>query len=142
MPESPPKQATPWIGVDLDGTLAHHSSYMSLSSVGKPVKTMLTRVHDWLAKGYTVKIVTARATEEDSLPLIRKWLKKRKLGELEITCKIDRDCLEIWDDRAIQVKWNTGHPVRSASIHARPKAPLLEEAFPHEARPKLDIPEH
>jgi hypothetical protein len=50
-----------WIGVDLDGTLAHYSEWKGPDSIGEPVPLMLARVKEWLAKGLEVRIVTARA---------------------------------------------------------------------------------
>lgn len=131
------KQSQPWIGVDLDGTLAHDGAFIGKNKVGKPVKAMLKRVRAWREQGYEVRIFTARASDNSYLPAIQKWLEKHKLGNMVITNRLDRDCLEVWDDRAIQVQRNTGDPVRSLSMAARPRAPLLEEAFPHEDRPNL-----
>ncbi|MGF1452685.1 MAG: hypothetical protein ACFB21_11505 [Opitutales bacterium] len=129
-----------WIGVDLDGTLARHGAFSTHHRVGKPVKAMLQRVRYWLSLGFEVRIVTARAAEEDDslLEPIRKWLRKQKLGDLQITARIDAGCLELWDDRAVNVVRNTGRIHRSASFSARPRAPVLEDAFPHENRPSLE----
>ncbi len=131
------EQNTPWIGVDLDGTLAKFGMWSGFSHIGKPVKPMLERVRKWQAEGYRVKIFTARASIPEAIPPIQKWLKKHKLGDLEITNKKDFSLVEIWDDRCVHVVANTGRPMRSPSVMARPKAPLLEEAFPHENRPTL-----
>jgi hypothetical protein len=58
---------------------------------------------------------------------------------LEITNRVDMDMVELWDDRAVHVRANTGMLSRSPSVLARPRAPLLEEAFPHENRPRLSF---
>ncbi len=137
-PEKYPDEPPPWIGVDLDGTLAYYDDTTGFDRVGKIVKDLAKRIRRWQELGYTVKIFTARASMEETLPPIRKWLKKHKLGDLEITNKLDRYCVEIWDDRAVQVKPNTGIPFRSLSVNSHPRSPLLEEAFPHEDRPKLE----
>ena len=126
-----------WIGVDLDATLAHYGVSAAWNKVGKPVKPMLKRVQHWLSLGYEVRIVTARASEDEPLEPIRKWLRKHKLGDLTITCELDARCLQLWDDRAVQVVRNEGRFHRSLSISARPRAPILEDAFPHEGRPRL-----
>lgn len=133
MPETP----RPWIGVDLDGTLAKFCNWRGTSHIGKPVPEMLKRVRQWLDDGYEVKIFTARASIETFLPAIRKWLKKHKLEHLEITNKLDPYCVEIWDDRGVQVCSNTGRAYLSMSVLSHPRAPLLEEAAPHENRVKL-----
>lgn len=130
---------TPWIGVDLDGTLAKFSAWRGISHIGKPVPEMMARVHRWRQEGRKVKIFTARAAHEEYLPPIRKWLKKHKLADMEITNELDPYVMEIWDDRAIQIVSNTGQIYRHPSVTARPKAPLLEEAFPHEGRPTLSF---
>jgi hypothetical protein len=113
---------------------------LTLSSVGRPVKAILKRIRAWREAGWEVRLITARACDPDCLPEVRKWLKRRKLTDMPITNRVDRYCVEIWDDRAIQVERNTGNPVRSLSMHTRPMAPLLEEAFPNENRPKLKAP--
>lgn len=131
-----------WIAVDLDGTLAYYHSWRGLEHIGKPVKSMLERVRNWIKEGYEVRVFTARASSPDLIAPIEAWLKKHKIGGLKVTNELDADCLEIWDDRCVQLISDTGLPYRSASVLARPRAPLLEEAFPHEGRPKLqDSPE-
>lgn len=135
----PPPAENAWIGVDLDGTLARFKSWKGLKHVGRPVPLMLARIHRWLAAGYQVKIVTARATLPESLPPIEKWLRKQGLEGLEITNRVDMDMVELWDDRAVHIQPNSGRLSRSPSVLARPRAPLLEEAFPHENRPRLSF---
>ena len=118
----------PWIGVDLDGTLARYDGWRGLDHVGRPVPVMLARVRRWLAEGYTVKILTARAGEGDAgiLP-VRKWLAENGLPELEVTDRKDFAMIELWDDRAVQVVANTGKPFLSPSIFGRPAAPILPD---------------
>lgn len=137
--ETPEPDTTPWIGVDLDGTLAKFSSWRGISHIGKPIPEMMARVRRWREEGIKVKIFTARAAHEEYLPPIRKWLKKQKLADMEITNELDPYVIEVWDDRAIQVITNTAQIYRHPSVTARPKAPLLEEAFPHENRPTLSF---
>lgn len=132
-PETGPVSG-PWIGVDLDGTLVHFNGWRGFEHVGKPVPAMLKRVREWLDKGYRVKIVTARAAHPEGIPPVRKWLKKQGLEQMEVTNCIDNDLIELWDDRGVQILTNKGIPVRSLSIMARPRAPLLEESFPHEKK--------
>ncbi|WOO40920.1 hypothetical protein [Rubellicoccus peritrichatus] len=127
----------PWIGVDLDGTLARFSTWRGFGHIGKPIKSMMERVRNWQKEGYKVKIFTARASIPDAIPPVEKWLKKHKLAGLEVTNRKDFFMVELWDDRCIQVVTNSGKPIRSPSVMARPKVPLLEEAFPHENRPSL-----
>lgn len=118
----------PWIGVDLDGTLAQYSGWRGLEHVGKPVPVMLARVRHWLDEGYAVKIFTARAEEGDAgVVPVKKWLAENGLPDLEVTNRKDFAMIELWDDRAVQVVANTGRPFLSPSIFGRPAAPILPD---------------
>ena len=117
-------QDGPWIGVDLDGTLAKHDLWVSKHHIGKPIPQMLKRVKMWVERGIRVKIVTARASEPDGIPPVKSWLKKQGLPDLEVTNEKDFAMIELWDDRAIQVIPNTGRPVLNGSLSTRPKAPI------------------
>ncbi len=115
-----------WIGVDLDGTLAYHNKFRGADHIGKPIPIMLYRVRKWVEKGYTIKIVTARASEPEHIPPVKAWLKKYGLEELEVTSSKDYDMLELWDDRAVRVMANTGNPIIYPSVLGLPRAPLVE----------------
>ena len=52
--------SAPWIGVDLDGTLAHWDNRSSLKRIGKPVPAMHAFVMRMVENGIRVKIFTAR----------------------------------------------------------------------------------
>lgn len=99
-----------WIGVDLDGTLAHYDGWRGPEHIGNPVPVMLARVKEWLAKGVTVKIFTARCCIPEQVPPIREWLERHGLGGLEITNVKDFGMVELWDDRCVRVIMNTGQP--------------------------------
>jgi hypothetical protein len=117
-------QDGPWIGVDLDGTLAKHDLWISKHHIGKPVPQMMKRVKLWIDQGIRVKIVTARASDPEGIPPVEAWLKKQGLPELEVTNEKDFSMIELWDDRAIQVIHNTGRPVMNGTLASRPKAPV------------------
>jgi hypothetical protein len=120
-------QATgPWIGVDLDGTLATFHRWRGLGYIGKPIPVMMTRVRGWVEAGYEVKIVTARASIEEGISPVKAWLAKHGLPDLEVVSGKDFDMIELWDDRAIQVLPNSGKAVLRPSIIGRPQAPLME----------------
>ena len=104
-----------YIGVDLDGTLAHYDG--DASKIGEPVPAMLARVKRWLSQGKKVKIFTARAATPELIPAIKSWLEKHGLGHLEITNEKDPAMIELWDDRAVRVERNTG--IRKARSHIR-----------------------
>lgn len=105
-----------WIGVDLDGTLAHYSGWRGIEHVGDPVPAMIGRVKAWLAEGRTVKIFTARVSvaERDRLEVvghIHAWCERHGLPALDVTCVKDFGMIELWDDRCVQVEMNTGRRV-------------------------------
>ena len=104
MSEDVRKQGKGWIGVDLDGTLAHYSGYKGDGHVGAPVEPMVKKVRVWLQEGRDVRLFTARQPH----PAIRKWMKEH-LGEvLPITHTKDHHMQALYDDRVVQVKRNTG----------------------------------
>lgn len=110
--------SAPWIGVDLDRTLAHYSQREGPNHIGEPIPKMLERVKQWLAQDICVRIVTARVYSNGTVErnfeaqearlAIERWCYAH-LGEiLPITCTKDFDMLELWDDRCVQVIPNTG----------------------------------
>jgi len=114
-------------GVDFDGTLALYESFEGPGVLGEPIPLMVERVRKWLANGDEIAILTARAYPPgapDSLiaeEAIKKWCMTHFGQELEVTCMKDYLMEEIWDDRAIRVRVNTGEvegpmPVESAQI--------------------------
>ncbi len=108
-----------WIAVDFDGTLAHYDRWRGDDHLGKPVDLMVRRVRQLLAKGYTVKVFTARVTEgpgrdpEKSRRLIGDWTLKHLGHTLEVTNVKDYGMIQLFDDRAVQVVANTGRIVVS-----------------------------
>jgi hypothetical protein len=120
-------ESKPWIGVDLDGTLATGAVWRGFDHIGPPVPLMLARVRHWLEQGLTVKIFTARATRPEAIEPIKLWLAEQGLPDLEITNAKDFDMIECWDDRAVQVVQNTGRPFLSPSIFGRPRVPILPD---------------
>ena len=106
-------EGTGWIGVDLDGTLAHYEGWQGPEHIGAPVLAMMARVQRWLAEGREVRIFTARVTqgkgdEHRCRAAIEAWLEAHGLPALGITNVKDHLMIEIWDDRAVQVLPNTG----------------------------------
>ncbi len=111
-----------WIGVDLDGTLAHYDGWQGLDNVGAPIRPMCARVRAWIAEGKEVRIFTARVTEvEEGLSGIFADLADvrapidafcmREFGrKLRITNVKDFGMTELWDDRAVRVVANRGEP--------------------------------
>lgn len=100
----------PWIGVDLDGTLAEYHGWSE--NIGKPVPLMMERIYKWLHEGTRVKIFTARAAHPEMVQAVKDWLRKVGLPDLEVTNQKDMMMTQLWDDRCIQVIANTGIAVR------------------------------
>jgi len=107
-------ETTSWIGVDLDGTLAEYTQGAELSEIGEPIELMMVRVKKWIAQGNVVKIFTARAAIPRQVEIVKAWLAKHGLPELEVTNVKDFGMIELWDDRCIQVTANTGCPMFEA----------------------------
>lgn len=101
-----------WIGVDLDGTLAHYESGQ-YPEIGEPIEPMVQRILRWLEAGEEVRIVTARAAHgEDDVEKVTIWLTDvAGLPRLQVTCQKDPDMDVLWDDKVIQVRPNTGEPI-------------------------------
>lgn len=97
-----------WIGVDLDGTLAHYDRWRGIEHVGEPVPAMMARVKRWIAEGREVRIFTARCHEPEAVPHVEAWLIANGLPPLQVTNVKDFAMDELWDDRAVQVEFNTG----------------------------------
>lgn len=119
--------ATGWIGVDLDGTLAHYDEWRGPEHVGAPIPLMVERVKKWLSEGKDVRIFTARLAfyegneSEESVAehlkaatAIQEWCRQHLGQVLPITHKKDFRMIELWDDRAVQVFPNTGIAVMDA----------------------------
>ena len=107
-----------WIGVDLDGTLAKYDGWKGAGHIGEPIPAMVDRVKAWLKNGRDVRIFTARVgPQKDVNDIVRareaiaKWCRIHIGRELEMTATKDFACIQIWDDRAVQVIPNTGLPV-------------------------------
>lgn len=103
-----------WIGVDLDGTLAKYDGWKGPGFIGEPVPAMVERVKRWLAEGKEVRIFTARVYMDNGSQkaFIQDWCEQHIGQRLEVTNVKDYGMIEIWDDRAVQVEFNTGKPVK------------------------------
>ena len=106
------KQNDPWIGVDLDGTLAEYNDWIGPEHIGPPVPLMADRVRAWLQDGKRVKIMTARISQPSQRAMaycaIMEWCFEHFGEALEVTQCKDYAMVELWDDRAVAVEKNTG----------------------------------
>lgn len=117
----------PWIGIDLDATLAEHTheTWKGIEHIGDPIPRMVKRVKKWIEEGKALKIVTARVyCGESGEPAgdryreaqiariaIEKWCLKHLGVILPVTCCKDYGMIQLWDDRCVQVKPNTGETI-------------------------------
>ena len=124
-----------WIGVDLDGTAAKYTGWVSRTHIGEPVPAMVARMKQWLDEGKEVRIFTARVyplnqcvKPGDILPInetgnvlvdqaitavkaIQQWCKLHVGQVLPVTNVKDYGMIVLFDDRAVQVVENTGELV-------------------------------
>lgn len=121
----------PWIGVDLDGTWAYYDGWKGFHHIGDPLPLMTARVVRWLEDGKKVKVFTARATTPEAIPYIQAWTQQVVGRVLEVTATKDLACLELWDDRAVQMIPNTGR-----SLAEEHEAERLAQS---EASPKMGL---
>ncbi len=113
---------SPWIGVDLDGTLARDLGSARGDEIGSPIEPMLARVQKWIAEGRTVKIFTARASSPRQVAAIKEWLASCGLPDLEVTNVKDQRMIELWDDRCVQVTTNLGEPIGKKAGFRQPRS--------------------
>jgi hypothetical protein len=126
---------SPWIGVDLDGTLARDLGSARGDEIGSPIEPMLARVQKWIAEGRTVKIFTARASSPRQVAAIKEWLASCGLPDLEVTNVKDRHMIELWDDRCVQVTTNLGEPIGKKAGFGRSRSARM----PAEDRPGISL---
>lgn len=105
------------IAVDFDRTLAFYEGGDSFKmyEFGKPVPAMYFRVKQWLSEGHKVIIFTARVSPhganydiEGVRKAIQDWCEQNDLPRLEVSCIKDTRIDEIWDDKGVSVKANSG----------------------------------
>ena len=116
----------PWIGVDLDGTLARYDGWVSELHIGEIVQPMKERVLAWLEEGIEVRIFTARVagdrqgiSPKATRIIIQQWLVNNGLPRLMVTNIKDFHMIELYDDRAVQVVFNTGELYGESTMQYR-----------------------
>lgn len=102
---SEPAEPTPWVAVDLDGTLAQEGEWKGVGHIGRPLPAMVELVKRMLASGRRVKIFTARvgpygANPEAAREHIQRWCQEHLGQVLEVTATKDRFMVELYDDLA------------------------------------------
>lgn len=127
---------TPWIGLDLDSTLAHYVSGQGIDSIGDPIRslpgqppTIFELLRDqWLKNGHPdfnyckdFRIFTARVAPVGrdhqqiwkQTDMIKEWCQKYLGQVLPVTCTKDMAMLHCFDDRCSQVLRNVGYIVEA-----------------------------
>lgn len=94
--------------VDFDCTLAEYRGGPNLDEDPPPVPKMAARIRRWLSLGIEVRIFTARASIPELIPAVEAWCEKHIGTKLKVTNQKDFGTIEIWDDRGVRVKENTG----------------------------------
>lgn len=115
-----------WIGVDLDGTIANHTTWKGPEFIGDPIPDMITRVKLWLKLGIEVRILTARISQESCTAnnmtpkqmteIIQDWCEEHIGARLNVVSEKDQFMLFFCDDSAVQVIKNTGKPLSNAGF--------------------------
>lgn len=120
-----------WIGVDLDGTLAHYGGWKGPDHIGLPIAPMVERVKNWVVAGQEVRIFTARVAEtglkndvggvddhtfaQKQVTSIQAWCEKHLGFTLPVTATKDFGMICLYDDRCVQVEINTGRLIGEAT---------------------------
>lgn len=113
-------ETMPWIGFDLDGTLAHHGKWKGTDHIGEPIDKICKLLQKFREQGYKIKIMTARVCRkgperEKAIKAIKAWCKKQFGEEYEVTNEKDFAMLLLIDDRCCQVETNTGRIIGELS---------------------------
>lgn len=107
----PLKPKEPWVGFDLDKTLAHYDKFKGPLEIGKPIPAMINQLKQHLAAGDNVRILTARVSNDPDGKIertIQAWLQKNVGMAVPVTDKKDEFMSRLYDDKAIQVVPNKG----------------------------------
>jgi len=105
-----------WVGVDLDATLATYNVWVDEMHIGEPIPKMVDRVKIWVSEGVDVRIFTARVgildpiRKQAIINLIEAWCLEHIGAKLQVTNEKDYGMVELWDDRVVRVRPNTGIP--------------------------------
>lgn len=102
---------TYWIGVDLDGTLAHYDKWRGGEHIGPPNRPVVELVRRLIVQyGLHVKVVSARAADYPtwvaSQHALNEWCELNGLPALELVAGKDMFMTALLDDRAVTVPKN------------------------------------
>jgi phage gp29-like protein len=107
------EQETPYVGFDLDGTLAKFDKWQGPGHIGPPVPKMVAKVKKFLDKGIQVRIITARLglpgkEAEVAHRAIQKWTKQHIGKPLKVQAHKTPGLVKLYDDKVERVEKNTG----------------------------------
>ena len=106
--------AAGYVGIDLDGTLAHYETWSGVEEIGEPIPAMVDYVKSLLNLGVEVRIFTARhivpgaKERKKGIKAIKAWCLKHIGQELYVTNEKDMGMIFFVDDRSVTVQRNTG----------------------------------
>lgn len=122
-----------WVGCDLDGTLAQHTTWRGEAYIGPPIPEAVDRIKKLMASGWTIKILTARMSEKNpeakeiTRRAISRWTLEHVGIALEAVSEKDYAMVALYDDRAIQVELNTGKVLGVDFMDVEPGKIILVE---------------
>lgn len=93
----------PWVGVDLDGTLAEKLETYGGVRIGAPIKAMVAKVKAMLAADDSVRVFTARVAHDPDGKqerAIKAWCREHVGQELPVTNEKDPGMTRLIDDLA------------------------------------------
>jgi hypothetical protein len=107
----------PYVGFDLDGTLAKFDKWQGPGHIGPPVPKMVKKAKEFLGRGIQVRIITARlglpGKEADiAHRAIKKWCEKHIGRKLKVQAHKTPGLVKLYDDKAERVEKNTGETDR------------------------------
>lgn len=135
-----------WVGVDLDGTLAHYTGWKGPDHIGAPIPRTVELIRKLLEAGIQVKILTARCGPQTgggqsaahAIFAIRAWCMKHLGRELSVTNEKDYHLMWLFDDRCSQVVQNSG--LILAPDHLHPKLATALASPSPQAPPQNQTP--
>jgi hypothetical protein len=91
---------TPYVGFDLDGTLAKFDKWQGPGHIGEPVPKMVAKVKKFLGRGIQVRIITARLglpgkEAETAHRAIVKWSEKHIGRKLKVQAQVQGEQLRV-----------------------------------------------
>lgn len=106
----------PYVGFDLDGTLAKSIKWQGPTVIGEPIPEMVAKAKAFLHHGIEVRIITARLgfpgkEAEAARRAIVKWTQENIGRPLKVQAHKTPGLVKLYDDKAVGVEENTGQTV-------------------------------